>query len=87
MAPTTDTNLNGDELSPRSRYQQEFDDFDLFQTKKPKAKYEAPPISSLKVTTPGATGNTPSTSQENFNMSNMIKTKPIAKPMSKIVKA
>ena len=42
---------------------------------------EAKPISSnKKVTTPGATGNTPSTSQENFNMTNIIKNKQMVKP-------
>jgi hypothetical protein len=30
MAPTTGINLNGPELSPMNRYEQEFDDFDLF---------------------------------------------------------
>ena len=30
MAPTADIKLNGPDISPRTRYEQEFDEFDLF---------------------------------------------------------
>ena len=81
MAPTTGINLNGPDLSPRTRYEQEFDDFDLFQTKKPESKQQN--SHHKKIAMPGATGNTPVTSQENFNMSNMIKNRPTTKPAAK----
>ena len=41
--------------------------------------------SGKKITTPGATGNTPLTSQENFNMTNIIKNKQVAKPGAKTI--